>query len=319
MKVTLFDERRNTVWNGTKRWFIGALALSLTMVASGCGGGQDALQGGGGGSGDTFVVGSANFPEQLILGNMYADVVEDSGVEVERRLNIGTRDVLFPALESGEITLVPEYNGALLAYLTEGESDVSDPEETTSEVKQELPDSLIALSASDAQDKDGLAVTSETAERYDLQNTSDLSGVADELIIGGPPEMSERPDGLPGLEEEYGLEFEEFKPLDAGGPLTVEALSNGDIDVGRVFTSQGVIEERGWVVLEDDKQLSPAQNVIPIIQRGEANGEIRTALNELSATLTTDDLKKLNKRVEVDKEDPEEVATNYLRQEGLIE
>ena len=301
----------------TKMWVLAAVA-ALAVVAAGCGGGEDALEQGGGGGGG-FVVGSANFPEQLILGNMYADMVESRGVTVERRLNIGTRDVLFPALESGEITLVPEYNGALVAYLTEGESDVSKPEATTNELRQELPDGLVALEPSEAQDKDGLAVTQKTAQKYDLKTFSDLRGVADELVVGGPPEMSERPDGLPGMKEVYGIEFEEFKALDAGGPLTVEALSNGDIDVGRVFTSQGVIEQRNWVVLEDDKELSPAQNVIPVIREEEVTGEIRTALDELSSTLTTDDLKKLNKRVEVDKEDPEDVASDYLKGEDLIQ
>ena len=292
-------------------------AISSLLVA-GCGG-QDALQEGDGGGGDAIVVGSANFPEQLILGNMYADVIEDQGLEVERRLNLGTRDVVFPSLESGEISLVPEYNGALLAYLTKGESDVTNPEETTKLLREELPDGLTALEASEAQDKDALAVTRKTAEKYDLKNTSDLAGPADELIVGGPPEMSERPDGLPGLKRVYGIEFEEFKPLDAGGPLTVEALSNGDIDVGRVFSSQGVIDERGWVVLDDDKELSPSQNIIPIIRNQNATPKIEDALNKLSATLTTDDLKKLNKKVEVDKADPEEVATKYLQQKGLIE
>ncbi len=295
------------------------LAAVFSLLVVGCGG-EDALQeGDGGGSSDAIVVGSANFPEQLILGNMYADVIEAQGLEVERRLNLGTRDVVFPSLESGEITLVPEYNGALLSYLSKGESDVTSPEETTELLRQELPSGLVALEASEAQDKDALAVTPETAEKYDLKNTSDLAGVADELIIGGPPEMSERPDGLPGLKRVYGIEFAEFKPLDAGGPLTVEALSNGDIDVGRVFSSQGVIDERGWVVLEDDKELSPAQNIIPIIRKQNATPKIEDPLNKLSATLTTDDLKRLNKMVEVDKEDPEEVATEYLQEKGLIE
>ena len=292
--------------------------VSLLVVAAGCGGGEDALQQGGGGGGGGFVVGSANFPEQLILGNMYADVVEDQGVEVERRLNLGSRDVVFPSLETGEITLVPEYNGALLAYLTKGKSDVTSPEQTTRQLRNELPEGLVALEASEAQDKDALAVTPETAEKYDLQNTSDLAGVADELIVGGPPEMEERPDGLPGLKRVYGIEFAEFKALDAGGPLTVEALANGDIDVGRVFSSQGIIDARGWVVLEDDKELSPAQNIIPIIRKEDNTGKVEKALNELSATLTTEDLKKLNRRVEVDKEDPEDVARDYLKQKGLL-
>lgn len=291
--------------------------VAILMVAAGCGGGQDALQQGGGGGGG-IVVGSANFPEQLILGNMYAEVLEDQGLEVERRLNLGTRDVVFPSLKSGEITLVPEYNGALLAYLTKGESDVTNPEETTKQLRDALPSSLVALEASNAQDKDALAVTPETAEKYDLQKTSDLAGVADELIVGGPPEMETRPDGLPGLKRVYGIEFAEFKPLDAGGPLTVEALANGDIDVGRVFSSQGVIDQRGWVVLADDKELSPAQNIVPIIRKQNNSGKIEDALNKLSATLTTEDLKKLNKRVEVDKEDPEVVAKDYLKQKGLL-
>ena len=294
------------------------LAVGLvSLLVVGCSGGQDALQEGGGGGG--FVVGSANFPEQLILGNMYADVIEDQGIEVERRLNLGTRDVLFPSLESGEITLVPEYNGALLSYLSKGESDVTNPEETTKQLREALPESLIALEASDAQDKDALVVTPQTANKYDLQNTSDLAPVADGLIVGGPPEMSERPDGLPGLKRVYGIEFEEFKPLDAGGPLTTEALANGDIDVGRMFTSQGIIDARGWVVLADDKELSPAQNIVPIIRKQDSNAKIEDALNKLSATLKTEDLKKLNKRVEVDKEDPEVVARDYLKQKGLLE
>jgi osmoprotectant transport system substrate-binding protein len=299
------------------RLVLAVVAVSLLAVA-GCGG-QEALQEGGGGGSSGFVVGSANFPEQLILGNMYSDVVEDQGVKVERRLNLGTRDVVFPSLESGELTLVPEYNGALLAYLSKGESDVTSPEETTEELKAELPKGLIALQASEAQDKDALVVTPETAKKYDLKTTSDLAPVADKLIVGGPPEMPDRPDGLPGLKRVYGIEFEEFKPLDAGGPLTTEALANGDIDVGRFFTSQGLIDARGWVVLEDDKELSPAQNIIPIIRKQDSSGKIEDALNRLSATLTTEDLKKLNRRVEVDKEDPEVVAKDYLKQKGLLQ
>ena len=293
------------------------VAVSLLAMA-GCSGGQDALEKGSGGGSNGFVVGSANFPEQLILGNMYADVVEDQGVEVERRLNLGTRDVVFPALESGELTLVPEYNGALLSYLSKGKSDVTSSEETTKNLEAELPKSLIALQPSEAQDKDALVVTPETAKKYDLKTTSDLAPVADKLVLGGPPEMSERPDGVPGLKRVYGIEFEEFKPLDAGGPLTTEALANGDIDVGRFFTSQGIIDARGWVVLDDDKDLSPAQNIIPIIRKQDSSAKIDDALNRLSATLTTEDLVKLNRRVEVDKEDPEDVAKDYLEQKGLL-
>ncbi|MGI8875448.1 MAG: ABC transporter substrate-binding protein, partial [Egibacteraceae bacterium] len=172
---------------------------------------------------------------------------------------------------------------------------------------------------SDAQDKDGLAVLPETAEEFGLETYSDLAPVAGEMVVGGPAEMEERDVGLPGLEEVYGIEFAEFRALDAGGPLTSSALSSGDIDVGRVFTTQGVIDAEGWVVLEDDMNLAPAQNIIPIIREDVLTSDIEEALNELSALLTTEDLVALNARVDVDAEDPEIVAVEYLEENGLTE
>ncbi|MGI8574015.1 MAG: ABC transporter substrate-binding protein [Egibacteraceae bacterium] len=307
------------------------LLLVVTLLAGACageealnegsGGSQPAATGGasgGGGGGGTVIVGSANFPEQLVLANMYADVIEDTGATVQRRLNLGSREVIFPSLRSGELTFLPEYSGALLAFLTEGEATAKNPDEVLSALREALPGGLVALEPAEAQDKDGLVVTQETAEEYNLETISDLEGVANELVVGGPAEMEERDVGLPGLKEVYGLEFKNFRALDAGGPLTTEALSSGQIDVGRVFTTQGVIDERGWVVLEDDKELAPAQEIVPIAQENVLTEEIRAAVNELSAALTTEDLTALNKLVEVDKEDPESVARQYLEENGLI-
>ncbi len=305
------------------------VAFSLAMVAGGCAG-EDALQGGGGdggngggGGGDAVVVGSANFSEQLILGNMYADLLEDRGVEVERRLNIGSRNTLFPALESGEITLVPEYTGALLVFLAEGEEEEmegSTPEEVTERLGEELPDGLAALEPAEAQNRGSLAVLPETAEEYDLETYSDLAEVADELVVGGPPEFTTRYSGLLGLQEVYGIEeFAEFRALDAGGPLTSEALSSGQIDVARVFTTQGIINDQGWIVLEDDKSMELAQNIVPVMREEALTDEIETALDELSATLSTENLIALNERVEVDRENPEDVASDYLQENGLVE
>lgn len=318
---------------------LGVLALSLMMLAGACAGEEaleetgeptdvDAAEGAtdgeaeatdGEAAGGTVIVGSANFTEQLILANMYAELLEGRGVTVERRLNLGSREIIFPALESGEISLLPEYNGAVVAFLTGGEADANEPEEVTEALRAELPEGLVALEPSDAQDKDGLAVLPETAEEYGLETYSDLAPVAGELVVGGPAEMEERDVGLPGLEEVYGIEFAEFRALDAGGPLTTAALSGGDIDVGRVFTTQGVIDAEGWVVLEDDMNLAPAQNIIPIIREDVLTPDVEAALNELSATLTTEDLIALNARVDVDAEDPEVVAVEYLEESGLIE
>lgn len=294
--------------------------VAIAMLATACAGGG-ALQGGGGGEdgGGSVVVGSVNFAENLILGEMYAALLEDRGVSVDLKPPLSSREVLFPAVESGQVDLVPEYTGALLDHLTGGESTVTAPDEVYAQLQEELPEDIVALEPSEAQDKDGLAVLSSTAKQYDLATYSDLAPVSDQLVAGGPPEERTREVGLPGLKRVYGIEFAEFVPLDAGGPLTTEALNSGDVDVARVFTTQSVIEVYDWVVLEDNKELVPAQNIVPVGRAEALTGDIQTALNELSATLTSEDLIALNKRVEIDKEDPEEVARAYLEEEGLVE
>lgn len=304
----------------SKRVLLMAIAFSLVIIAGGCAG-QSALDNGGndgGNSSNKVVVGSANFTEQVILGNMYAEVLKDHDIPVELRLNIGSRNVLFPALRSGEIDLVPEYSGALLTFLVEKDVEVRKPEAVMDRLREALSDSLVALNAAEAQDKGTLAVLPETAKKYNLKTYSDLAPVADQLVVGGPPEMPTRYSGLKGMQEVYGIKFREFRALDSGGPLSTQALSSGKIDVARVFTTQGVVSARGWVVLEDDKNLELAQNIVPIIREEALTEEVRKALNELSSTLTTEDLKELNKRVDVDKENPEDVARDYLKKQGLI-
>jgi osmoprotectant transport system substrate-binding protein len=297
-----------------------AVAVCLALLLAACGGGEDALEGGTQPNEQSSVtVGSTNFPEQLILAQMYAAVLEKAGVTVETRLNLGTREIVFPALERGEIDLLPEYNGALLAFLDKEATAVTSEEVNTSLEPLLDAKGLVALEPSPAEDKDGLAVTKETADRLGLAKVSDLKGKASQLVIGGPPELETRPAGIPGLKRVYGIEdFKEFRALDAGGPLTVAALKNGDIDVGRVFTSQGVIEAEGWVVLEEDKPLQAAQNIVPIGRKDAMTDQVTQALNNLSAKITTEELVKVNRQVDVEKKDPEQVATEWLTQQGLI-
>jgi osmoprotectant transport system substrate-binding protein len=297
-----------------------AVAACLALVLAACGGGEDALEGGTQPNQQSSVtVGSTNFSEQLILAQMYAAVLEKAGVQVELRPNLGAREVVFPALEKGEIDLLPEYNGAVLAFL-----DPDATQTTADEVNaalQPLLDGkgLVALAQSPAEDKDGWAVTKETADRLGLAKVSDLKGKASQLVVGGPPELETRPAGLPGLKKVYGIEdFKEFRALDAGGPLTTSALNKGDIDVGRVFTTQGAIAEFGWVVLEEDKPLQPAQNIVPIGRKEAMTDQVRQALDAISAKITTEELTKLNELVDVDKQDPEKVANDWLTQQGLL-
>ena len=271
----------------------------------------------------TITVGSANFPESQILANLYAEVLEDRDFDVERNLNIGSREVYFPALQAGELDLFPEYIGATHAFLAAGQDGseaeaISGVEELRSATEELLSEELTLLESSEAQDQDALAVTQETADEFGLETTSDLAEVDDQFVIGGPPEEETRPTGLPGLQEVYGLEFSEFRTLDAGGPLTREALRSGEVDVARVFSTQGFIEEDNLVILEDDEGLVPAENITPIARTSIACDDVVSALNETSAALTTESLTNLNFQVEVENANPEDVATQYAEEQGLL-
>jgi osmoprotectant transport system substrate-binding protein len=293
--------------------------LALLLAACG-GGGNDALQGGSQqNGGSTVTVGSTNFSEQLILAEMYAAVLKKAGVKVDTRLNLGSREVVFPALEKGDIDLLPEYNGAVLSFLDPKATQTTSQEVNTALTPLLDAKGLVALEQSPAEDKDGWAVTKETAAKYGLAKISDLKGKAHMLVVGGPPELKTRPAGLPGLKKVYGIEdFKEFKALDAGGPLTTSALNKGDIDVGRVFTTQGAIAQYGWVVLQEDKPLEPAQNIVPIGRKDAMTDQVKQALDAISAKITTEELIKLNKLVDADKQDPEKVANDWLTQQGLL-
>lgn len=264
-----------------------------------------------------LVIGSTNFPEQLVLANIYADVLEHKGVPVKKRLNLGSREVVFPALKSGEIDLLPEYSGAVLGYLSNGKSKANSSKAVLSALRAALPPGLVALKPSPAQDRDGLVVTSATAEKYHLKTISDLAPVSSKLTLGGPPETKTRYVGVPGLKKIYGVQFGSFRSLDAGGPLTQGALAGGTIDVARMFTTQGVIADRGWVLLQDDKDLVPAQNILPIARKAALTPGVRDALNAVSRQLTTEQLQQMNKKVSVDHYDPETVASKWVKQHGL--
>jgi osmoprotectant transport system substrate-binding protein len=297
-----------------------AVAACLALLLAACGGGDDALEGGTQPNEQSSVtVGSTNFSEQLILAQMYAAVLEKAGVDVTVRPNLGNREVVFPALEKGEIDLLPEYNGSVLSFLNPDATETTTEEVNTALTPLLDGKGLVALQTSPAEDKDGWAVTKETADKYGLAKLSDLKGKAGQLVVGGPPELKTRPAGLPGLKKVYGIEdFKEFKSLDAGGPLTTSALNKGDIDVGRVFTTQGAIAANNWVLLEEDKPLEPAQNIVPIGRKDAMTDQVKQALNGISAKITTEALTELNKQVDIDKADPEKVANDWLTQQGLL-
>lgn len=303
-----------------------ALVGSLTATLAACGGGEDPLAtdstpaAGGSADASTVIVGSANFPESELLAEMYSQVLEAKGVTVQRKFNIGARELYLKALEDGSIDLLPEYNGALLAALSSGGAPegVSTPDQVLDALKKVLPSGTEVLEQSAAEDKDSLSVTSDTKSKYNLSSIADLAPVAKELTAGGGPEFQERYQGLVGLKELYGVEFKEFKPLDAGGPLTVNALKDGSIQVANIFTTDSSIETNGFVVLEDPKNLFLAQNILPLIRSSKNNDTITSALNAFSAKLTTENLTEYLAKVQVDKQQSAAVAKDFLSANGLV-
>ncbi len=301
-----------------------ALAPLLLLAMAACGGedplAEDAPAGESDCDSSTIVIGSANFPESELLAEMYAQVLEAEDVEVERQFNIGARELYLNALEDGSIDLLPEYNGALLAAFVAPETvpeDVTSPEEVYEALLEAMPEGIIALEQSDAEDKDTLSVTRETAEEYDLATIDDLAPIADELSVAAGPEFAERYQGLIGLEEVYGVTFEEFKPLDPGGPLTLGALLDGDVEVANIFSTNSAIETEDLVVLEDTEELYLAQNIVPIIRECKVDDTIEAALDTVSAALTTDNLTEALAQVTVDRESSAKVATEFLTENDL--
>ena len=264
-------------------------------------------------------VGSTDFTEQQIVAEMYALVLEDAGYTVDRRYQLGSREVVFPALQGGELDVTAEYVGTLLEFINGGAGEAtSDTQETLGLLQDQLPDGLTMLEPSEAQDKNALALTQATADELGATAVSDLQSQASELVLGGPPECPQRPLCLPGYEDTYNLEFASFSPLDAGGPLTTEALNEGDIDVGLVFSTQGAIAANDWVVLEDDEGLQPAENITPAVREEILNGEVEELLNAVSAALTTEKVIELNRRVDIDGEAVEDVVQEFLETEGVL-
>lgn len=242
------------------------------------------------------IVGSADFPESQLLGTIYAGALEAQNIPVEKKLNIGSREVYIPALLDGSITLIPEYSGALLSYL-DAKNATHGSEDVARELAAKLPEKVKMLQISQAQDIDVLAVTQKTADKYKLKTIADLQPVASQLVLGGPAEWKTRHEGLSGLRDVYGLNFKNFKVLDVGGPLTLSAMKNNQVQVADLLSTSPAIKKDRLVVLEDTKHLFAAQNIVPIVASEALNDAVTTTLNKVSAQLTTEDLIDMNEKI----------------------
>ncbi|TDS86974.1 ABC transporter substrate-binding protein [Nesterenkonia aurantiaca] len=296
-----------------------AVAAAGLLTLSACGGDpleNDDAAGGDASEPGAVTIGSADFPESQLIANIYSLALQDAGIEVSENFNIGSREVYIEAVQDGSIDLVPDYAGALMMHL-DAESEATETEDVLAALQELLPErGLAGLDAAEAQNRNVLAVTQETAEEYELETFSDLEPHAEELVLGGPPEWIDRHNGVVGLQDVYGLEFQDFQVLDAGGPLTLTAVTSGQIDVANLFSTDPQVEENELVVLEDDQSLFAAENILPILSEGAATEEVAEALDAVSAELSTDDLMTMNQRA-TDGENIRGIAEDWLSENGL--
>jgi osmoprotectant transport system substrate-binding protein len=267
---------------------------------------------------EAITVASFDFAESELLAEIYAQGLEANGFDVERSFRAGPRELVQPALARGLVELVPEYSGTALQFASLNESDpVRGVDETHAALERALDGTNIrALESAAAQDRNAIVVTRDTSEHYGLTKISDLADVAPELTFGGPPECPVRPFCLKGLEEVYGLKFGDFLPLDAGGPLTHQALDNGHIDVALLFTTDPRLSTPELVVLADDRGLQPADSVTPLLRREviERWGpKVEEVINEISRQMTTSELRSLNEQT-AEGVDPATVAQTWLQE-----
>jgi osmoprotectant transport system substrate-binding protein len=304
----------------TGRGLIFASTLAVWFAVAGCSGsgageGPRASIGAGG----AIVVGvSGDFAENQIVAEMYAQVLEGAGYTIERQFDLRSREISQNALESGQIDLKPEYLSSLLLFLDPNAQATSDPADVARQDNEVLrPRGITLLAPSPAQDTNEFVANSRTARQFDLSTMSSLAPVAGHLTMGGPPECPQRPFCLPGLNRVYGIIFQDFVPLDAGGPQTVAALKSDAVQIGLLFSTDPSIGRNGFIPLVDDRHLQNAENLTPAIRTEKLNHEVRTLLDEVSARLSTRKVTELVGKVVINGEDVAAVAKHFLIANGL--
>jgi osmoprotectant transport system substrate-binding protein len=308
---------RVTVSRGLISATILAVACAATVSCSGSGG--DETRHAPAGTKGLIVVGvSGAFAENQIVAEMYAQVLERAGYTVERQLDLRSREISQNALESGQIDLKPEYLSSLLLFLDPNASASSDPTDVAGQNSRLLqPRGISLLTPSPAQDSNEFVANSKTAQRFHLTTMSSLASVAGQLTLGGPPECPQRPFCMPGMHSVYGILFNDFEPLDAGGMQTVAALRNDEVQIGLLFSTDPSIGENGFVPLVDDRGLQNAENITPVIRAEKSNPEVRRLLDAVSALLSTEKVTELVGEVVIDGRDAAAVAKEFLRANGV--
>ena len=267
----------------------------------------------------SIVIGSTNFEEQAIVSNIWADVLQKAGYPVKVEPSLGTRAIVVPAIEKGQINLEPDYAASLLGFLHGGTPQAAGDNISTAipaDKKALASHGVTVLPASKALDTNVFAVTTATAKKDHLTTLSSLKPYASKLTLGGPPECPTFAGCEPGLKKVYGLNFAGFKSLDEAGPLSVAALKNGEVQVVELFSSDGNVVSNNFVALTDNKHLEGADYIVPVIRKSVDTSGVAKVLNKIDAKLTTDAISKLNLDVTSKQEQPAAVAQAWVTSVG---
>ncbi|MET7989965.1 ABC transporter substrate-binding protein [Amycolatopsis sp. NPDC005232] len=293
-----------------RRW--GLVLVSLALVVSGCG---NPLAGGGeGGTTGDIIIGASDVGESLLLAQIYAGALRDAGARnVTVRPPVGSREVVVKALQDKSLSVVPDYSGNLLRYFDK-DTQATTSDDVYAQLKQKLPAGFEVLDQAPAQDKDLLVVRPELAASG-VRTFSDLGRRCGELVMGGPGQWSSR--WKDRIQQLYGCSFKEIRTTDTGGPVTVAALKSGEVQVADLFSTSSTIKSNGFVPLDDDKNMFPAQNIVPLVARGTLSPAEVAALNRVSAALTTDQLTELNVQFTDEKRNPLDIADDFLARNHL--
>lgn len=312
---------------------LAALLAVLALLGAACGGDNDDEPDVGGeegsatspaGEGDdpsappdgpAITIGAQDFGESAILAEIYSQALSEAGYEVDIQDLGGFRDIELSSFEGGDINMAVEYAASMLEFLNENSGEATgDAEETVGLLQERLDElELVAFEPAEAVDTNGFVVTQETSEAEGLTALSDLEG-RDDLVLGGPQDCETNPFCIPGLDRVYGVDLSgSFQGLDPG--LVPDALDAGEIDIGVIFSTNGIIADKGWVLLEDDQDMLAADNVTPVVttEVAEAYGQdFADLVNEVSGALTTEDLTELNRRFDIDKEEASDIASDWI-------
>jgi glycine betaine/choline ABC-type transport system substrate-binding protein len=313
---------------------IAALVLALGVAA--CGGGDDNNDTGTSGDnsanliksnsankGIQLTVGSKNFTEEYILGNIYAQALQAAGYDVKTNLNLGSEVIAYKALQDGEVSGYPEYTSTLLESIFGAKTVPADAQEAYDQAKQQLePKGQTAFAPTPFADANAFGMLKTKADELGVTKISDLQGKSQDLNLYGSPECRERTDCLVGLQDTYGLQFKSFNPVDIGLRYTV--LDKGQADASIVFTSDAQLAANPdkYVLLEDDKGIFPSGNVIWVTDQStvdKAGPDYMATIEKVQQGLTLPVMQELNARVDIDKQDPADVATQYLKEDGYIQ